>query len=93
MTKKLPKNPGTLTGWPTIAKYLGQPVAVAQRWAKSGMPVQRQGRSMTASPEQLDKWLGQEAGAREPVHISQPSDEDLVADLKRGLKQARSKKR
>ena len=37
-----------LMGWPKIAKYLGQPVSVAQRWAKNGMPVERKGRSMTA---------------------------------------------
>ena len=35
----------------------------AQRWAKDGMPVQRKGLSMTAKPEELSKWLGQEAGA------------------------------
>ena len=42
-----------LIGWPAIGKYLGQPVSVAQRWAKSGMPVERKGRSMTARPEEL----------------------------------------
>ena len=39
-----------ITGWQAIGKYLGQPVTVAQRWAKDGMPVQRKGRSMTAKP-------------------------------------------
>ncbi|PYX04600.1 MAG: hypothetical protein DMG85_17235 [Acidobacteria bacterium] len=28
-----------LKGWQQIAKFLGQPVATSQRWAKSGMPV------------------------------------------------------
>jgi hypothetical protein len=37
------------TGWQAIAKYLGQPVTVAQRWAKDGMPVQSKGRNMTAN--------------------------------------------
>jgi hypothetical protein len=78
-----------LTGWPSISKYLGQPTSVAQRWAKSGMPVERKGRSMTAKPEELNKWLGKEAGTKEPVHIAQTSDEDLLKDLRRGLKQAR----
>jgi hypothetical protein len=82
-----------LTGWPTIAKFLGQPTAVAQRWAKDGMPVQRIGRSMTALPEELSKWLAQETGTREPVHISQPGEKDLLQDLRRGLKEARSGKR
>jgi hypothetical protein len=38
------KEPETLKGWQQIAKFLGQPVATAQRWAKSGMPVTREGR-------------------------------------------------
>ena len=52
-----------ITGWQAIGKYLGQPVTVAQRWAKDGMPVQRKGRSMTTNPEELSKWLGRESGA------------------------------
>lgn len=80
----------TLTGWPAIAHFLGQPVAVAQRWAKEGMPVERKGRYMTASRDELSKWLAREAGTREPVHITQTSDSDLLADLRRGLKELRS---
>ena len=57
------------------------------------MPVQRKGRSMTAIPDELSKWLGRESGTREPVHSVQPGDEDLLANLKRGLKQVRSKKK
>ena len=91
-TAAKPAMPETLIGWPAIAKYLGQTVSVAQRWAKSGMPVQRKGRSMTARPEELSKWLGRESGTREPVHIAQPSDEDLLSDLRRGLKEVRKKK-
>jgi hypothetical protein len=82
-----------LTGWPTIAKYLGQPVAVAERWAKDGMPVERKGRSMTARAEELSKWLGKEAGVQSPLHIAQSSDEDLLTNLRRGLKDARTSKR
>lgn len=59
-----------LKGWAAIAAYLGQPVAVAQRWAKSGMPVQRQERSMTANPNELSEWLGKEANTKVPVHIA-----------------------
>jgi hypothetical protein len=36
--------PAPLKGWQQIAAFLGQPVSVAQRWAKTGMPVARQGR-------------------------------------------------
>jgi hypothetical protein len=82
-----------LTGWPKIAKYLGQPVSVAHRWAKDGLPVERKGRAMTAKPEGLSKWLGNEVGAQAPVHIAQSSDEDLLTNLRRGLKDARSSKR
>jgi hypothetical protein len=83
---------GTLTGWPTIAKYLGQPIAVAHRWAKSGMPVERKGRSMTAKPDELSNWLSKESGTKAGIHIAQASDEDLLADLRRGLQEARKAK-
>src|SRR5690242_18800360 len=82
---------GILQGWTKIAKFLGQPIAVAQRWAKGGMPVQRKGRSMTASSEELSKWLGREARAGEPVHVAQAKEEDLLKELRRGLNAARKK--
>jgi len=63
-------HPDRLKGWTKIAQFLGQPVAVAQRWARSGMPVQREGRLMTASPEELSRFLGREAGLDVPVHIA-----------------------
>jgi hypothetical protein len=78
------KEPEQLKGWEKIAQFLSQPVAVAQRWAKqSGMPVSRQGRLVVASPEELNRWLGQESGG-EPVHVATEST-DLAADLRRGL--------
>lgn len=79
-----------IRGWQAIAKFLGQPVAVAQRWAKDGMPVQRKGRSMTASTDQLSAWLGREAGG-DPVHVAQEDDENLLKELRRGLEAARKK--
>jgi hypothetical protein len=87
--KKTETTPTMMTGWAAIAKFLGQPVAVAERWAKDGMPVQRKGRYVTASPEELSKWLGRESGAKEAVHIAQRTESDLLQDLRRGLKQAR----
>ena len=94
MSKKAkPSDAGEINGWQAISKYLGQPVAVAQRWAKDGMPVQRKGRNITAQPEELSKWLGRESGAAEPVHVSQSTDEDLVKELRRGLRAARNNKR
>lgn len=86
-----PQETETLKGWQRIAEFLGQPVSVAQRWAKDGMPVARAGRSVTATREQLTTWLGKEAGG-EPVRV--PSAEsDLAAELKRGLAFVRKEKR
>lgn len=96
MTRKATEPPvlidGVLIGWPGIAKYLGQPVAVAQRWAKDGMPVERKGRSMTARPGELSKWLGRES-RKEAVHIAQAADDDMLAELRRALREARNEKR
>ena len=78
-----------LRGWTEIGRFLGQPVAVAQRWARSGMPVKREGRFMTASPEELSRYLGREAGLDVPVHIAS-EDMDLSADLKHALSYARA---
>src|ERR1700680_677905 len=78
----------TLKGWGKIAEFLGQTVAVAQRWQKSGMPVTREGRFVYASPEDLTTWVGTERGKNEPVHIASEG-EDLVADLKHGLSYVR----
>jgi len=74
--------PVPLKGWRHIAAFLGQPVSVAQRWAKTGMPVARQGRLLVASPEELNKWLDRESG--EPVHVA-TEETDLSSELKRGL--------
>jgi hypothetical protein len=80
-----------LKGWNEIASFLGQPVAVAQRWARSGMPVTREGRFMCASREELSRYLGREAGLDVPVHIA-TENMDLSADLKRALAHARAGK-
>jgi len=80
-----------LKGWTEIASFLGQPVAVAQRWARSGMPVTREGKFMYASREELSKYLGREAGFDVPVHIA-TENMDLSADLKRALAHARAGK-
>lgn len=82
--------PQSLKGWRQIAEFLSQTVSVAQRWAKTGMPVTRQGRFVTASPEQLNEWLGREAGG-EPLHVA-TREADLSAELKRGLAYVRREK-
>jgi hypothetical protein len=78
----------SLKGWAAIAKFLGQPVPTVQRWATEGMPVTRVGRYVAASPAELEGWLTLEAGAKETVHIPS-ANADLLADLKRGLLEAR----
>jgi phage terminase Nu1 subunit (DNA packaging protein) len=56
----------SLNGWQQIADFLGQPISVAERWAKSGMPVTHKGRRLHASRAELARWLGRESagGAR-----------------------------
>jgi hypothetical protein len=72
----------SLTGWQQITAFLGHPAAVVQRWASEGMPVRRQARFVTTTPDELNAWLGRESG--KPVHVA-TDDTDLAAELKRGL--------
>jgi hypothetical protein len=77
-------------GWQQIAGFLGRPISVAQRWAKSGMPVTRHGRRVQALPVDLNRWLGRES-AGEPVQIA-PETTDLAADLMHGLSYVRQRR-
>ncbi|HET9409391.1 MAG TPA: hypothetical protein VFO39_19270 [Candidatus Sulfotelmatobacter sp.] len=86
---RLDSTPHLLKGWRQIAEFLGEPVSVVQRWAADGMPVRKQGRFVSTSPEELNDWLGRESG--KPVHVV-TSDSDLSAELKRGLTFVRSRK-
>jgi hypothetical protein len=74
--------PETLKGWQQISTFLGEPVSVVQRWAHEGMPVHKEGRLVTTSPDELNAWLGKESG--KPVHAAVETT-DLTAELKRGL--------
>jgi hypothetical protein len=82
----------SLEGWNAIAGYLGQPVATAQRWAKTGMPVRRAGRFVVSEPEELNRWLGRESGLKQPAHVAHTGEPDLIADLKLGLKAVRNER-
>jgi phage terminase Nu1 subunit (DNA packaging protein) len=82
--------PEILKGWKEIAAFLGHPTAVVQRWASDGMPVRRQGRLVTTTPEELNNWLGKQSG--KPVRIATEST-DLAAEMKRGLSFVRKQKR
>ena len=66
---KSKKGSDSLKGWQQIAAFLGQPVYVAQRWADSGMPVEKRRRYVYSDREQLIRWLGRES-AGEPVQIA-----------------------
>ena len=84
--------PEELKGWQEIATFLGQPVAVAQRWARSEeMPTERRGRFVYASREELNHWLGRKSSGK-PLQIA-IGETDLGAELKRGLSFVRKKKR
>jgi hypothetical protein len=54
--------PDTLKGWQQIADFLGEPQSVVQRWANEGMPVRKEGRFVSTSPDELNAWLGKESG-------------------------------
>lgn len=81
-----------LKSWKEIAGFLGQPVSVAQRWAKAGMPVVKQGRFATASVKELTQWLGQASGHPGPAHIA-TDNEDLSKYLKEELTKIRKSQR
>ena len=86
----VPKSqPETLSGWKRIASFLGEPESVVQRWAAEGMPVRREGRLVTTTPEELNAWLGKESG--KPVHVA-TEETDLTEEIKRGLAFVRQEK-
>ena len=86
-------NPSTqsneLKGWQQIAAFLGEPTSVVQRWASEGMPLRRQGRFVSTTPQELNEWMGRESG--KPIHVA-TGDNDLTSELKRALSFARREK-
>jgi hypothetical protein len=89
------KPPEKLQGWKAIAEYLGIGTATAQHWAKTGMPVKREGRFMVADPEELRAWLGEEAHLPAPAAVLAPGAErtDITAALKESITVLRRNKR
>jgi hypothetical protein len=83
MPKPKKQSGSLIIGWQQIAGFLGQPLSVAQSWAKSGMPVTHERRRVHASPEELNRWVGRDS-ASEPVQIATNSG-DLSSELRRGL--------
>lgn len=92
MVKEDRSRPHELQGWQEIAEFLGLPVAAAQRWEESGMPVHRGGRYVYALPEELNRWVAKESSSRSPVHIA-TEGADLTSDLKRALSEARHRRK
>jgi hypothetical protein len=82
------ESPEVLKGWQQIAHFLGEPTSVVQRWAAEGMPVRREGRFVSTTPNELNAWLGRESG--KPVHVA-TEQSDLAAELRRGLSYVRKK--
>jgi hypothetical protein len=78
-----------LKGWAAIAKFLGMSPAVAQRWAKAGMPVKREGRFTVADRAELEAWLGREAQMPKPAHVL-TGNADISAALKDSIAAVRS---
>ena len=89
VAKRLAATPALLKGWQAIADFLGEPASVVERWAKEGMPVHRDSRRVTSSPEELNSWMAKVSG--KPVHVATETA-DLSAELKRGLSFVRQEK-
>lgn len=68
-------------------------MSTAQRWAKGGMPVKREGRYIVADREELSRWLGRESGTSQSVHVAATGERDLSEELRRGLTEARRTRR
>jgi len=90
MAERKTQPASTLKGWNQIDAFLGEPVSVVKRWAKTGMPVSRPGRFVIASPDAPNAWLGRESGGK-PVHAAAP-ETDLLGELKRGLSYLRKQR-
>lgn len=89
--KALPGKSSELRGWPSIAQFLSMPNSTVHRWAKEGMPVRREGRSVVASAEELNEWLRRTSGEAAGVHVVAPGS-DLLKDLRASLAVQKSRK-
>src|SRR5436190_21271957 len=83
--------PETLKGWKAIGDYLGIGAATAQRWAKDGMPVRREGRYTVADPAEISQWLGKESHMSGPAFVA-TNDADISQALKQSISAVRSGK-
>jgi hypothetical protein len=90
--KPKPKTGGdTLKGWTAIGAFLSLPPATAQRWARDGMPVRKEGRYTVADRAELQAWLGRESHMPAPAQVAN-QETDLAAALKQSIKASKSKR-
>ncbi|HKW75371.1 MAG TPA: hypothetical protein VJN64_07595 [Terriglobales bacterium] len=82
----------SLQGWVAIAGFLGLPTATAQRWARTGMPVRKQGRFTVADKSELQQWLGRESHMPAPAQVV-GKNTDLASALKQSISAAKKPKR
>jgi hypothetical protein len=90
--KKTSPEAAKLKGWAAIAAFLAIPVSTAQRWAKEGMPVHREGRFTVANAEELSSWLGRESHMAGPAHVATGAT-DLAGALKESISAAKREKK
>jgi phage terminase Nu1 subunit (DNA packaging protein) len=91
MAKKKIAQATVLKGWAAIARHLGLTASTAQRWAREGMPVKREGRTTVVEIAELNTWLGKESHMAKPAHVM-TGDADIAAALKESIAVARRKK-
>lgn len=84
--------PAYLKGWKAIADYLGIGTSAAQRWAKGGMPVSREGRFTVANVDELRQWLGRESHMAKPAFVA-TGQADLSGPLKESILVSRRAKK
>ena len=90
--KSMPREDSeTLKGWTAIGAFLGLAPATAQRWARDGMPVKREGRFTTANRKELQEWLGRESHMPAPAQVVTEGT-DLADPLKKSLKTSKTAK-
>jgi hypothetical protein len=85
------ESPTVLIGWNAIGAYLGIGAAAAQRWAKNGMPVRREGRFTVADVNEIRQWLGREAHMPKPAYVL-TAGADVSGALKESLAAVRLRK-
>jgi hypothetical protein len=82
----------SLEGWKAIAEYLRIPPSTAQRWARDGMPVRREGRFAVADKKELSDWLGRESHMLAPAQVM-TSQADVAGALKASITATRQSKK